>query len=66
MFYLWRFTNVNGYLYTASGISSCLVVGYVASLVSPRSHADLQGLTIYTLHDGEDKSVAKGEKRTEP
>jgi Na+/proline symporter len=51
MFGLWRFTSVNGYLYTASGISSCLVVGYIASFASPRPTGDLTGLTLYTLHD---------------
>jgi len=49
MFYLWRFTEVNGYLYTASGISTCLAVGYVSSLALPRPTRDLTGLTIYTL-----------------
>lgn len=65
MFYLWRFTDVNGYLFTASGISSCLIVGYMASLVSPQSHGDLQGLTIYTLNDTEDRSLADREKQVE-
>ncbi len=65
MFYLWRFTDVNGYLYTASGISTCLVVGYLASLMSPRSDAKLHGLTIYTLHDAKDQAVADGEMRAE-
>jgi SSS family solute:Na+ symporter len=51
MFCMWKFTEVNGYLYTASGISTCLVVGYVASLASARPTGDLTGLTIYTLHD---------------
>ncbi len=48
MFSLWRFTPVNGYLYTASGITACVVVGYVASLVRGGRHRDLSGLTIYT------------------
>lgn len=51
MFYLWRFTDVNGYLYTASGISTCLVVGYIASLLSPQSNGNLDGLTIFTLNN---------------
>jgi Na+/proline symporter len=49
MFCLWRFTAVNGYLYTASGIATCVVVGYLASLVSAPPTRDLQGLTMYTL-----------------
>jgi len=52
MFYLWQFTRVNGYLYNTSGIMTCLLVGYVASLLFPADQRDLNGLTIYTLdHD---------------
>ena len=47
MFCLWKFTAVNGYLYTASGITTCCVVGYLASNGSSK---DLSGLTIYTLN----------------
>jgi Na+/proline symporter len=61
MFCLWRFTSVNGYLYTASGICTCLVVGYAASLASARPTGDLTGLTIYTLHDPEVEGQAEGE-----
>jgi SSS family transporter len=50
MFSLWRFTAVAGYLYTASGITACVVVGYLASLLRPQ-HRDLAGLTIYTRSD---------------
>src|SRR6056297_501326 len=53
MFCLWQFTAVNGYLYTASGISTCLAVGYLSSLALPRPARDLTGLTIYTLRDHE-------------
>ncbi len=49
MFCLWKFTAINGYLYTASGIGTCVVVGFVASLASGRPENDLTGLTIYTL-----------------
>lgn len=55
MFCLWKFTKVNGYLYTFSGITSCFCIGYVASLPLPRSKNDLSGLTVYTL-SGEAKS----------
>jgi SSS family transporter len=47
---LWNFTAVNGYLYTASGICTCVVIGFVASLATGRPTNDLTGLTIYTLH----------------
>ncbi len=49
MFCLWKYTAINGYLYTASGICTCVVVGFVASLASGRPANDLSGLTIYTL-----------------
>jgi len=48
MFSLWKFTKVNGYIYTASGITACFVTGYLASLLLPRPSSDLAGLTIYT------------------
>jgi solute:Na+ symporter, SSS family len=51
MFLLWRFTNVNGYLYTVSGIVTCVVVGYVASVVRGGQDRDLSGLTIFTTAD---------------
>jgi len=47
MFCLWRFTNVNGYLYTVSGITTCVCVGYVASLFYG-SNKDPTGLTLFT------------------
>ena len=60
MFCLWRFTDVNGYLYTASGISSCFLVGYVASLVTASTTRNLTGLTIYTLDDDEQSTSVAG------
>ena len=48
MFSLWRFTAVNGYLYTAAGITSCVVVGYLASLARGGQDRDLTALTIFT------------------
>ncbi|MEM1227937.1 MAG: sodium/solute symporter [Planctomycetota bacterium] len=50
MFYLWRFTDVNGYLYTASGIATCLAIGYLTSMALPGAKVDLSGLTIHTLN----------------
>ncbi len=49
MFYLWKFTQVNGYLYTAAGISTCVISGFAASLLFPQANTDLTGLTLYTL-----------------
>ena len=51
MYCLWRFTNVAGYLYTVSGITTCFVVGYLASLVTGGQDRDLSSLTVYTLRD---------------
>ncbi len=48
MFSLWTFTNVNGYLYTVSGIVACVLVRYVASLVRGGQDRDLRGLTLFT------------------
>ncbi|MEM9645665.1 MAG: sodium:solute symporter, partial [Planctomycetota bacterium] len=51
MFCLWRFTTVNGYLFTACGIFSCVVVGFFVSLVFGPPTKDITGLTIYTLRN---------------
>ena len=49
MISIWRFTQVNGYLYTASGIAACFSVGYLASLLHGTSERDLTGLTVHTV-----------------
>ncbi|MFK7817859.1 MAG: sodium/solute symporter [Planctomycetaceae bacterium] len=48
MFCLWKFTAINGYLYTAAGITTCFVVGYITSFGSAQSK-DLTGLTVYSM-----------------
>ena len=48
MFSLWRFTAVNGYLYTTCGITACLVTGYLASFLRGGRDRDLHGLTVFT------------------
>ena len=58
MFCLWRFTSVNGYLYTTSGIITCFVVGYSTSLMTAEPTGDLSGLTIYTLQGDAEVSQA--------
>jgi SSS family transporter len=45
------YTRINGYLYAAIGISTCLVIGYVASLLVPARGKPLEGLTIHTVFD---------------
>ncbi|UUO05126.1 sodium/solute symporter [Blastopirellula sp. J2-11] len=56
MFCLWKYSTLNGYLYTACGITVCFVVGYVASLVTPQSGRDLTGLTIFDARRSELKN----------
>jgi len=43
-----QFTDVHFYLYSAVGVVSCVVVGYLLSLVLP-GRPRAEGLTIYTL-----------------
>lgn len=50
MFWLWRFTKVNGYLYTTSGIVTCFIVGYIASFLWPGATRNLHGLTMHDLN----------------
>ncbi len=47
MLCLWMFTKVNGYIYTASGITACFITGYLASLLLQCPTSDLTGLTVY-------------------
>lgn len=47
MFCLWKFTKINGYLYTAAGIGTCFVVGYAASLPFGQTK-NIDGLTVYS------------------
>ena len=49
MFLMWQQTSINGYLYTTCGITTCVVVGFVASMVLRDEPRDLTGLTIHTL-----------------
>ncbi|MEM9587206.1 MAG: sodium/solute symporter, partial [Planctomycetota bacterium] len=48
MYCLWRFTSVHGYIYTTSGILTCVVTGYLASLIRGGQDRDLTGLTLWT------------------
>ncbi len=47
LFWLWRQTPINGYLYTAIGIVVCFTVGYAASYLFKSTPKCLDGLTIY-------------------
>lgn len=45
----WKFNLANGYLYCTIGIVSCVVIGYLSSLVFPGPNKDLTGLTLFTM-----------------
>jgi hypothetical protein len=49
MYGIWKYTSINGYPYTATGIAVCFLVGYAVSLVVPAQQRDLTGLTVYTM-----------------
>lgn len=49
MFWMWRSTDVNGYLYTTVGITTCVGAGFLVSLFTSPPQNDLVGLTIHTL-----------------
>ena len=49
-FTLWKFSPVQGYLFTAVGIGTCVVVGYIVSLPFAQSK-DLSGLTVFSQPD---------------
>jgi SSS family transporter len=61
MYWVWKESSINGYLYTAIGIGVCFVVGYVVSLLSPtRNDGELAGLTIYTMSARETSDSVSG------
>lgn len=49
MIVLWRYTSVNGYLYSAAGVFFCVTIGWIASFVSKPPSKDLTGLTLHSL-----------------
>jgi SSS family transporter len=51
------YSQINGYLYAAIGITTCFVVGLIASVLLPSREKSLDGLTIYTT--GDDSSVGR-------
>jgi solute:Na+ symporter, SSS family len=46
------YSEINGYLYAAMGITTCFVVGIAASFLLPSKKKSIEGLTIYSM--GED------------
>lgn len=47
-------TSIHFFLYAAVGITACVVIGYLASLIIPAAKRDLRGLTVYTINDKEE------------
>ena len=43
------YTQINGYLFAAIGITTCFVVGYIASILLPAHPQALDGLTVHTM-----------------
>ncbi len=48
-----RTTSIHFFLYSTIGMFSCIITGYLASLVLPGRRKDITGLTIYTLGRGQ-------------
>ena len=46
-----EYTQVHFLLYTVTGIVSCFIIGYVTSLIFRIPPKNIDGLTIYTIHD---------------
>ena len=44
-----KFTDVNGYLYGAIGVLSCVIIGFLFSLIFPNSKSQPQGLTFKSI-----------------
>ena len=49
MLLTWLTQWADGYLFATIGILTCLLVGYVASILFPAPARDLTGLTLYTM-----------------
>jgi len=49
VYYVKNYTHLHFFLYVVVGIVTCVVVGYLTSLVIPAKKKDLTGLTVYTL-----------------
>lgn len=51
LFYVKTYTQTSFFLYYAIGMTTCIVVGYLASLLIPHKHKNINGLTIYTVKE---------------
>ena len=48
-YYAKFYMNLHALAYLTVGVFTCIVVGYLASLLAPKSNKNLDGLTVYTL-----------------
>ena len=49
--YFLQATNaVHGVMFAATGMISCVLIGYLASLFTPNQRKDIEGLTLYSLN----------------
>ncbi|MEX0882623.1 MAG: sodium/solute symporter, partial [Cyclobacteriaceae bacterium] len=44
-----RYTDVNGYLYGAIGVMSCVLIGYIGSVIFPKGKGQPQGFTYKSI-----------------
>lgn len=45
-----EFSPIHHFLYLPTGVLTCLIVGYLASLLLPWKKKEMEGLTVYTLY----------------
>ncbi len=56
LFLVQRYTRVHFFLYAAVRVLTCLVVGYVASVLIPVARQSFEGLTVYTAGSRQDNA----------
>ena len=56
-YYAKFYMNLHPLAYLTVGVFSCIVVGYAASFIAPKSNKNLDGLTVYTLLKKEDEAA---------
>lgn len=62
-----KYTALHWYGYMPAAVFSCMLIGYVISLVTPRQLHDLRGLTVFDINgdlSGEDTPGAQPQKET--
>jgi Na+/proline symporter len=44
-----QYTPIHVLLYAFTGMASCIIIGYISSLIIPAKKRSIEGLTIFTL-----------------